>query len=167
MFAVCNRTRGLDPWLKNRRQAFCRCGWSLRRLRLRRTEQPLLGKCIWMVFFKKNGPTPASFLFIFGLYKQTIQYLQQSNVKKCPNVHWHLKIVKMLCPFKKQNICHVIKWARLTSWPIDFQKMHALYFPSVCLYLIKSPNLVTLYTISKVWPVGYLDYYFIFGHLQQ
>ena len=36
--------------------------------------------------FLKNGPTPASFLFIFGLYKQTIQILQQVNVKKC-NVH--------------------------------------------------------------------------------
>ena len=28
----------------------------------------------------KNGPTPASFLFIFGLSKQTIQFLQQINV---------------------------------------------------------------------------------------
>ena len=28
-----------------------------------------------------NGPTPASFLFIFGLFKQTIQFLQQINVK--------------------------------------------------------------------------------------
>ena len=25
-------------------------------------------------FFFKNGPTPASFLFIFGLFKQTIQF---------------------------------------------------------------------------------------------
>ena len=31
----------------------------------------------------KNGPTSASFSFIFGLSKQTIQYLQQINVKKC------------------------------------------------------------------------------------
>ena len=37
--------------------------------------------------FLKNGPTPASFPFIFGLFKQTIQFLQQINVKKCPNVH--------------------------------------------------------------------------------
>ena len=29
-----------------------------------------------------NGPTPASFSFIFGLFKQTLlQYLQQINVK--------------------------------------------------------------------------------------
>ena len=34
----------------------------------------------------KNGPTPASFSFIFGLFKQTIQFLQQINVKKC-HVH--------------------------------------------------------------------------------
>ena len=34
-----------------------------------------------------NGPTPTSFSFIFGLFKQTIQFLQQINVKKCPNVH--------------------------------------------------------------------------------
>ena len=37
--------------------------------------------------FLKNGPTPASFSFIFGLFKQTIQFLQQINAKKCPNVH--------------------------------------------------------------------------------
>ena len=35
-------------------------------------------------FFFKNGPTPASFSFIFGLFKQTLQFLQQINVK---NVH--------------------------------------------------------------------------------
>ena len=38
----------------------------------------------WSTFFKKNGPTPASFLFIFGLFKQAIHYLQQI-VKKCPS----------------------------------------------------------------------------------
>ena len=27
--------------------------------------------------FFLNGPTPASFLFIFGLFKQTLQFLQQ------------------------------------------------------------------------------------------
>ena len=36
--------------------------------------------------FFKNGPTSASFSFIFGLFKQTIQFLQQINVKKC-HVH--------------------------------------------------------------------------------
>ena len=35
--------------------------------------------------FSKNGPTPASFSFIFGLFKQTIQFLQQINVIKCPS----------------------------------------------------------------------------------
>ena len=33
-------------------------------------------------FFVKNGPIPASFLFISSLFKQTIQFLQQINVKK-------------------------------------------------------------------------------------
>ena len=34
-----------------------------------------------------NGPTLASFSFIFGLFKQTsLQFLQQINVKKC---HFH------------------------------------------------------------------------------
>ena len=35
-------------------------------------------------FFKKNGPTPASFLFLFRVFKPTIQFLQQIYVK---NVH--------------------------------------------------------------------------------
>ena len=39
------------------------------------------------IFFLKNWPTPASFSFIFILFKQTIQFLEQINVKKCPNVH--------------------------------------------------------------------------------
>ena len=30
-----------------------------------------------------NGPTPASFSLIFGLFKQTIKFIQQINVKKC------------------------------------------------------------------------------------
>ena len=33
----------------------------------------------WLFFL--NGPTQASFLFIYGLFKQTIQFLQQVNVK--------------------------------------------------------------------------------------
>ena len=38
------------------------------------------------LYFKKNGPTLASFLFIFGLFKQTsLQFLQQIYVKKCPS----------------------------------------------------------------------------------
>ena len=41
-----------------------------------------------MFFLKKNGPTPASFSFIFGLFKQTIQFLQQIYVKKCPSSIW-------------------------------------------------------------------------------
>ena len=33
-------------------------------------------------------------------------------------IHWHLQIVKMLCPIKNQYTMEVIKWARLTAWPI-------------------------------------------------
>ena len=37
--------------------------------------------------YLKNGPTPASYWIIFGLFKQTLlQFLQQINVKKC-HVH--------------------------------------------------------------------------------
>ena len=36
-----------------------------------------------LTLFFKNGPTPASFLFIFGLSKQTsLQPLQQTNAEK-------------------------------------------------------------------------------------
>ena len=36
----------------------------------------------------KIGPTPASFLFIFGLFKQTIQFLQQMNVKNVMSIQY-------------------------------------------------------------------------------
>ena len=39
-----------------------------------------------LTFFLKNGPTPASFIIIFGLFKQTsLQFLQQIYVIKCPS----------------------------------------------------------------------------------
>ena len=38
-----------------------------------------VGRHLWDPF--RNGPTPASFSFIFGLFKQTILFLQQINVK--------------------------------------------------------------------------------------
>ena len=38
--------------------------------------------------FLKNGPTPASFSFIFGLFKQTIQFLQQINVKNVMSIQY-------------------------------------------------------------------------------
>ena len=40
------------------------------------------GYTIVAVFSKRNGPTPTPFLFIFGLFKQTIQLLKHINVKK-------------------------------------------------------------------------------------
>ena len=42
--------------------------------------ETVLGRRIFL-----NGPTPASFSFIFGLFKQTLQFLQQKYVKKCPS----------------------------------------------------------------------------------
>ena len=39
------------------------------------------------VFLKMGQPRPL-FLFIFGLFKQTIQFLQQIYVKKCPSSIW-------------------------------------------------------------------------------
>ena len=41
-------------------------------------------------FSLKNGPTPASFSFIFGLFKQiSLHFLQQIYVKKCPSSIWY------------------------------------------------------------------------------
>ena len=66
--------------------------------RNRQSSQPL--KCLrprckinklehWM-FFLKNGPTPATFSFIFCLFPSNIRtILQQINVKKCPSSIWH------------------------------------------------------------------------------
>ena len=39
-------------------------------------------------FVAKNVPTTASFLFIFDLFKQTLQFLQQIYVKKCASGKW-------------------------------------------------------------------------------
>ena len=33
-----------------------------------------------------DGPTPASFLFISSLFKQTLQFLQQINVKNVKSI---------------------------------------------------------------------------------
>ena len=38
-------------------------------------------------FVAKNVPTTASFLFIFDLFKQTLQFLQQIYVKTYPPVY--------------------------------------------------------------------------------
>ena len=43
----------------------------------------------WYLSAFKNGPIPASFLLIFGIFKQTIQFLQQITVKiSCPSSIW-------------------------------------------------------------------------------
>ena len=38
--------------------------------------------------FHLIGPTPASFSFIFGLFEQRLQFLQQIYAKKCPPSIW-------------------------------------------------------------------------------
>ena len=35
-----------------------------------------------------NGPTPATFLFVSGLFKQKIQFLQQINVKNDMSIQY-------------------------------------------------------------------------------
>ena len=46
----------------------------------------LLWRVIWSYLFLKNGPSPASFQFIFGLFQTNINtILHQINVKKCPS----------------------------------------------------------------------------------
>ena len=59
-------------------------------LNLLKTPAPALEPNIFQIvlllsiFFKKNGPTPATFSFIFGLFQQTLlQFLQQIYVTKC------------------------------------------------------------------------------------
>ena len=44
--------------------------------------------CTAAKFFLKNGPTPAPFLFIFGLFKQTIQFSPQINVKNVMSIQY-------------------------------------------------------------------------------
>ena len=44
-----------------------------------------------VMFFFLNGPSPASFSFIFGIFQTNLnKILQQINVKKCPSSlrHW-------------------------------------------------------------------------------
>ena len=61
---------------------------GIKRLEIGRTtyfEGGFWFKPIGKSFFK-NGPTPASFLFIFGLFKQTLlQFLQQIKCEKYPS----------------------------------------------------------------------------------
>ena len=37
------------------------------------------------IIIVKNGPTPASFSFIFGLFKQIIQQINVKEMCKCPS----------------------------------------------------------------------------------
>ena len=64
-------------------------------LNLLKTPAPALEPNIFQIvlllsiFFKKNGPTLATFSFIFGLFQQTLlQFLQQIYVTKCWSSIW-------------------------------------------------------------------------------
>ena len=41
------------------------------------------------LFFFKKMANPGLFFVYFRLFKQTLQLLQQINVKKCPSSIWH------------------------------------------------------------------------------
>ena len=43
-----------------------------------------------------NGPTPASFSFIFGLFKQTLQFLQQINVNNVKSIQYKAPGFKLM-----------------------------------------------------------------------
>ena len=52
-----------------------------------------LSKSLLLNFYKMkycflNGPTPASFSFIFGLFKQTLQFLLLINVKNVKSIQY-------------------------------------------------------------------------------
>ena len=50
----------------------------------------LANRGLLMVELFLNGPCPASFSFILGLFKQTIQFSQQINVKKVSIRYWDM-----------------------------------------------------------------------------
>ena len=73
--------------------------WVPRGRNANRRRQHSAGSCCLKPFLKclnwsipafypfKNGPTPASFWFIFGLFKQTIQFYK-NICEKCPSSKW-------------------------------------------------------------------------------
>ena len=85
-----------------------------------------------------NGPTPASFSFIFGLFKQTIQFLQQINVKKCPNVHPVFGAGIRTNNLSNMN-CHPLPLDQgfFTLKPITVLLVTRLFLPKLMLYLMK------------------------------
>ena len=78
--------------------------------------------------FFKNGPSPASFSFIFGLLKQTLRFLQQINVKKCPSSIqcWDLNQQ----PLKHES-------PPITTWPVFYTWINIIIRQ---LSLLLSPN---------------------------
>ena len=47
-----------------------------------------IGKILLVTFFLKKWANTGLFFIYFRLFKQTLQFLQQTNVKKCPSSIW-------------------------------------------------------------------------------
>ena len=58
-------------------------GWipNISEIKIKEILQPIFSLEMISLSFL-NGPTSASFLFVFGLFKQTKQFLQQINLSK-------------------------------------------------------------------------------------
>ena len=77
-------TEEMITWLVNRNKILTR----LHTISLPQVSSSLLSSELLKKIVDKNGPNPASFSLIFGLFKQTLQFLQQIYVKKCPSSIW-------------------------------------------------------------------------------
>ena len=70
-------------------------------------------------------------------YNREMEYLEQASsnffypFESKHQIHQFLQIVKILCPLKNENRLEVRKWARLISWPKDFQTTCALHIQSL------------------------------------
>ena len=71
-----------------------------------------------------NGPIPASFCFIFGLFRQTVRFLQEINVK---NAH-----VVFGAGIRTYNLINMSRF----TWPLDQGSLRMFGFSSFSLGLI-------------------------------
>ena len=61
-----------------------------------------MGVAYYYSFYSKDGPSSTSLIVYFCSYKQTIQFLQQYNVKKCPkNGPSSTSLIVYFCSFKQ------------------------------------------------------------------
>ena len=100
-----------------------------------RIQTWIVGVKVWPLycffFFKKIGPTPASFSFIFGLFKQTLlQFLQQINVKKChvhPVYSTGIRTHDLWSWASSQGSRHYIVWTRFFSYDLKNNAFFSLF----------------------------------------